>query len=241
MKMPRWDLNKFKGAENRIGTEMKSVGEVMSIGRSFEEVLQKAIRSLSIGKNGFVQNGEDLEKSWEQIKNPTNTRIFALANVLHHDNSDKTVEKIYNLSKIDKWFLYKMQNIVKVEKEILKNKTLKKLDKNILQLAKKTGFSDKQIAKLTNSTEEKLRDLRKKLKVLPVVKQIDTLAGEFPTETNYLYLTYHGSVHDINFQRKNSKKQEKKQIVVLGSGPYCIGSSAGPACRARACCRSSRS
>ena len=221
MKMPRWDLNKFKGAENRIGTEMKSVGEVMSIGRSFEEVLQKAIRSLNIGKSGFVQNGEDLEKSFEQIKNPTNTRIFALANVLHSDNTNKTVEKIYNLSKIDKWFLYKMQNIVRVEKEILKIKNFKKLERNILQLAKKTGFSDRQIAKLINSTEEKVRDVRKKLKVLPVVKQIDTLAGEFPTETNYLYLTYHGTEHDINFQ----KKTFKKQIAVLGSGPYCIGSS----------------
>ena len=212
LKAPRWDLAKFDNAAPRIGTEMKSVGEVMAIGRSFEEVLQKALRMLNIGAGGFEpgKNAPTLEKALEEIKNPTTRRMFALAEALR---ADVSVEKIHQLSHIDTWFLEKMKNIVDIERELRKAKT----DKELLARAKKAGFSDKQIATAGKSTELKIRALRVKLKVLPVVKQIDTLAGEFPAQTNYLYMTYHGTEHDV--------VRGKKQVAVLGSGPYCIGSS----------------
>ncbi|MES2014710.1 MAG: carbamoyl-phosphate synthase (glutamine-hydrolyzing) large subunit [Patescibacteria group bacterium] len=213
LKMPRWDLNKFDGALTKIGTEMKSVGEVMAIGRSFEEVLQKAIRMLMIGAEGFTVNkGETfkIEKYLEEIKEPTTRRIFAVAEALR---SGVSVEEIHRLSGITTWFLDKMKNIIDVEKS-LKKETL---DAELLLKAKRTGFSDRQIAVLTDRTENAVRTLREKRGVKPFVKQIDTLAGEFPAKTNYLYVTYHGAEHDVT--------PGKKGIAVLGSGPYSIGSS----------------
>ncbi len=212
LKAPRWDLAKFDNAAPRIGTEMKSVGEVMAIGRSFEEVLQKALRMLNIGTDGFAPSKHPLTAAQylEEIKNPTTRRMFALADALHDGVS---TEKIHELSKIDMWFLEKMQRIVKLDTELKK----KKLDKELLSRAKRAGFSDKRIARLKKTTETAIRSLRTKSHIVPVVKQIDTLAGEFPAQTNYLYMTYHGTENDI--------ARGKNQVAVLGSGPYCIGSS----------------
>ncbi len=212
LKMPRWDLNKFENATTNIGTEMKSVGEVMAIGRSFEEVLQKAMRMLSIGAHGFTANNALFKRSnyRHEIEHPTTTRIFALAHALREG---VTIEELHALSKIDKWFLEKMSNIVACEQSLMKTK----LDADTMLAVKKLGFSDAQIASITKSTDEKVRALRKKLKVLPFIKQIDTLAGEFPAKTNYLYMTYHGLEHDV--------RPGKRGTLVLGSGPYCIGSS----------------
>ena len=213
LKLPRWDLVKFENATSRIGTEMKSVGEVMAIGRSFEEVLQKAIRMVSIGADGFTANAnlKFKEKNFiKEIKEPTPKRIFAIAEALRAGTS---VEKINKLSHIDIWFLEKMKNIIDVEKKIKRVN----FDKNILIEAKQKGFSDKQISFIKKTSPEKIRNLRLKNGIRPWVKQIDTLAGEFPAETNYLYLTYNGSSHDV--------KPGENSIAVLGSGPYCIGSS----------------
>ena len=213
LKMPRWDLAKFEHAAPRIGTEMKSVGEVMAIGRSFEEVFQKAIRMLGTGADGFtpLKNGSLTgQAALDEIKRPTIRRVFALAEALR---KGETVEKLHALSKIDPWFLEKMKNIAAFEKGLPR----KRLDAKTMQAAKRLGFSDKQLATIKKTSEEKIRALRKKLNVLPTVKQIDTMAGEFPAKTNYLYLTYHGQEHDI--------ERGKNQVAVLGSGPYCIGSS----------------
>lgn len=213
LKMPRWDLSKFQNAAPRIGTEMKSVGEVMAIGRSFEEVLQKAIRMLNIGANGFTAQSNSNFKMpgfAKEIKEPTTRRIFALAEALRKGTS---VKKLHDLSKIDPWFLEKMKRIIEIECE-LKSKTL---TEGIVRTAKQAGFSDRQIALCIKSTEDKVRAHRKRLGVTPSVKQIDTLAGEFPARTNYLYLTYHGSEHDV--------ERGENQAAVLGGGPYCIGSS----------------
>lgn len=212
LKMPRWDLNKFENATTNIGTEMKSVGEVMAIGRSFEEVLQKAMRMLSIGAYGFTANKHmfDRPKYRDEIEHPTTTRIFALSHALREGVS---VDELHALSKIDRWFLEKMKNIVACEQSLSKDK----LDAAVLLAAKKLGFSDAQIAVITKQTDEKIRALRKKMRIAPFVKQIDTLAGEFPAKTNYLYMTYHGSEHDV--------RPGKRGTMVLGSGPYCIGSS----------------
>ncbi len=213
LKIPRWDLAKFENAASRIGTEMKSVGEVMAIGRSFEEVLQKALRMLNIGAKGFTAQGNgdfDVPDYQRDIKDPTTRRIFAVAQALR---AGESVEKIHHLSKIDPWFLEKMRNIIEVEKAL----THAKLDASLLLRAKKTGFSDAQIGVVQKITEAEIRATRTRFKILPFVKQIDTLAGEFPAQTNYLYLTYHGSEHDIS--------RGQKQIAVIGSGPYAIGSS----------------
>jgi len=213
IKMPRWDLNKFDNAALRIGTEMKSVGEIMAIGRSFEEVLQKGIRMLSIGADGFTSHKSKnfkVEDYLKEIKEPTSRRIFALAEAL---KAGVTVEKIHSLSNIDPWFLHKMQHIVDVEKRLKR----KKMDKVLMRDAKENGFSDIQIGVATGKDETSVRTLRRKMKIFPVVKQIDTLAGEVPAKTNYLYLTYHGQEDDI--------KPGKKSVMVLGSGPYSIGSS----------------
>ncbi len=213
LKMPRWDLTKFENAITQIGTEMKSVGEVMAIGRSFEEVLQKAIRMLSIGADGFSANKNGnfrIRNYLEEIKHPTTRRIFAIAEAIRKGVSPK---KISSLSGIDPWFLGKMQNIIQFAKRLPRSD----LGRNTILGAKKLGFSDIQIATLTKSTKDKVRKERKRLGILPVVKQIDTLAGEFPAKTNYLYLTYNGAENDV-VRGKNS-------VVVLGSGPYCIGSS----------------
>src|SRR3989338_5991896 len=214
LKMPRWDLNKFDKAAGAIGSEMKSVGEVMAIGRSFEEVVQKAIRMLNVGADGLTAHRSGnfkVSNYMDVIKEPTTERIFALAEALR---ADVSVEKIHSLSGIDPWFLEKMRNIIETEREMMR---LNLIEPAILKRAKKLGFSDVQIAVATNSNEEGVRSKRKEMGIVPVVKQIDTLAGEFPAETNYLYLTYHGSENDI--------VPGKNQVAVLGSGPYAIGSS----------------
>ena len=209
LKIPRWDLNKFENAAPRIGTEMKSVGEVMAIGRSFEEVLQKAIRmqNTPLDKKYLTGRGGAY---LDEIEHPTANRVHAIFGALR---AGVTVEKIHKLSSIDTWFLHKMQNVIALERELKR----KKLDATLMRRAKQAGFSDAQLATIKKTNEPAIRTLRKRLKVLPVVKQIDTLAGEFPAETNYLYLTYHGTEHDV--------VRGTKQIAVLGSGPYAIGSS----------------
>ncbi|MDO8552129.1 MAG: carbamoyl-phosphate synthase (glutamine-hydrolyzing) large subunit [bacterium] len=220
LKMPRWDLTKFENAITQIGTEMKSVGEVMAIGRSFEEVLQKAIRMLSIGADGFVahKNGNFRVANYlDEIKHPTTRRIFAIAEALRRGTS---VSKISRLSGgIDPWFLEKMKNIMRCSRNLRRSDLPGRSDllrEDMLE-AKKLGFSDIQIATLIKSTEDKIRQERMRHKILPVIKQIDTLAGEFPAKTNYLYVTYNGTENDIG--------RTKKSMIVLGSGPYCIGSS----------------
>ena len=214
LKFPRWDLQKFQQVSTQLGSEMKSVGEVMSLGRSFEEVLQKSIRMLDVGMKGFVGNQlliKDLDK---ELSEPTDKRIFVIAEALKQGYS---VDRIHQLTKITKWFLYKMKKIVDLEKDIV-SKTVNGIDFELMKQLKQSGFSDLQIALLVNSDEMTLRNYRKSLNVIPVVKQIDTMAAEFPAQTNYLYLTYHGVEDDI-------KLGEKDQIIVLGSGPYRIGSS----------------
>ncbi|RJR31700.1 carbamoyl-phosphate synthase (glutamine-hydrolyzing) large subunit [Candidatus Parcubacteria bacterium] len=211
VKMPRWDLKKFKNSYHAIGSEMKSVGEVMAVGRKFEEALQKAIRMLDIGMYGLVQNNIKFANGLsEEMKNPTEQRIFAVAEAI---KKGIRINDIYKYTGIDKWFLYKLKNIVDAELKLYSEK----LEKNLLLEAKQVGFSDKQIAKITNHKTSEIRDLRKKYKILPVVKQIDTLAAEYPAKTNYLYMTYNGSENDLG--------PEKKSIITLGSGVYRIGSS----------------
>ena len=211
VKIPRWDLQKFKRVSTKIGSEMKSVGEVMSIARNFEEALQKAVRMLDIGQQGVTGNGYNFNNLPNELKEPTDKRVFAVANAFTKGYS---IDKIYDLTRIDKWFLYKIKNIVDTEKLMKDNE----LSKDLLRQAKKYGFSDKRIGDVTNKSELEIRKLRNKHKILPVVKQIDTLAAEFPAKTNYLYLTYNGSEHDIDFNKKES-------VIVLGSGTYRIGSS----------------
>jgi carbamoyl-phosphate synthase large subunit len=212
LKMPRWDLNKFDKATRSIGSEMKSVGEVMAIGRSFEEVFQKAIRMLNIGADGFTaqkSHAFDVADPLTHIEHPTIDRVFALAAAM---KNGETIERLHQLSGIDRWFLSKLQNILNIEQEVRH-----RLDAKTMRRAKQAGFSDAQLAALAGSDEARIRAKRKKMNVLPCVKQIDTLAGEFPAETNYLYLTYHGSEHDV--------VPGKRQVAVLGGGPYAIGSS----------------
>ncbi len=214
LKIPRWDLNKFKMVSKKISTEMKSVGEIMALGRSFEEVMQKGLRMLQVGMHGFVAN-EDIviaeEKLKEGIENPTPKRILVIAEALRQG---WTTEKIAKISGIDQWFLDKLANIVNLEKEIAG----RKMDKDLMLQAKKKGFSDKQIGFLQKKEELVVRAERKKMGVLPAIKQIDTLAAEYPAKTNYLYLTYHGEKND-------TVASKNKKAIVLGGGAYCIGSS----------------
>ena len=214
LKFPRWDLQKFQQVSTLLGSEMKSVGEVMSLGRNFEEVLQKAIRMLDVGMNGFTGNSLRFENLDKELSEPSDKRIFAIAQALQQGYS---IEKIHELTKITKWFLYKMKNIIDLQKEI-SDKKLNSVDYDLMKELKQKGFSDYQIAQSTNTTELEVRKHRKSLNVIPVVKQIDTMAAEFPAQTNYLYLTYNGVEDDIQLG-------EKDQIVVLGSGAYRIGSS----------------
>ncbi|MDR3625828.1 MAG: carbamoyl-phosphate synthase large subunit, partial [Ignavibacteriaceae bacterium] len=214
LKFPRWDLQKFRQVSTQLGSEMKSVGEVMSLGRSFEEVLQKAIRMLDIGMNGFVGNSISFEDLDAELSRPTDKRIYAIAQALQLGYS---VDKIFELTKITKWFIYKMKNIVETEKR-LSGKKLNDISFDLMSEAKKNGFSDIQIGQIADAAELDVRSYRKTLGVIPVVKQIDTLAAEYPAQTNYLYLTYHGRENDIPLGQKN-------QIIVLGSGAYRIGSS----------------
>ena len=225
LKFPRWDLQKFQQVSTQLGSEMKSVGEVMSLGRSFEEVLQKAIRMLDVGMKGFTGNSLQFDDIEKELKEPTDKRIFAIAEALKQGYS---VDRIHELTKITKWFLYKMKNIVETEIKLKKLqgsmpkastwKNLEYLNIDLLREAKQNGFSDLQIAQLVDSDELTIRTYRKSVGITPVVKQIDTTAAEFPAQTNYLYLTYHGNENDI-------KLGESDQIIVLGSGPYRIGSS----------------
>ncbi len=214
LKYPRWDLQKFRKVSLNIGSEMKSVGEVMAIARSFEEVLQKAIRMLEVGMNGVVCNDIEFDDLEQELGKPTDKRIFAIAEAIKKGYS---VDKIYKISKVDQWFLYKIKNIIDIEKQ-LKGKKIDKISKELLREAKQKGFSDKQIAILTDSQELEVRKIRKNKGIVPYVKQIDTLAAEYPAKTNYLYLTYNASEDDLDFKDKN-------QVVVLGGGAYRIGSS----------------
>jgi len=215
LKMPRWDLDKFRKVSHEITSEMKSVGEIMALGRSFEEVVQKGLRMLQIGMIGLTENerlGLDTDNLKKAIAEPTPKRIFAVAEALHQGWS---IEKVQELSGIDPWFLGKLQNIVNMSDRLRKDE----MDEPLMRSAKRYGFSDKQIALATNQDEMDIRATRKKMKVLPMVKQIDTMAAEYPAKTNYLYMTYHGTKHDVSFDEK------QKQALVLGSGAYCIGSS----------------
>ena len=225
-KMPRWDLSKFQGVSREIGSSMKSVGEIMSIGRTFEEVIQKGIRMIGQGAHGFVANKEivvnDIEKALNQ---PTDNRIFVISKAF---NAGYTVEQIHDLTKIDRWFLDKLYNIIITGKELMALNSTEELGYDLLKKAKRQGFSDFQIARLvlkelnaqdSDASLLEIRKYRKSLGILPVVKQIDTLAGEYPAKINYLYLSYSGDKHDIEFAN------DKKSIIVLGSGAYRIGSS----------------
>jgi carbamoyl-phosphate synthase large subunit len=214
VKYPRWDLQKFRRVSLNLGSEMKSVGEVMAIARSYEEAFQKAIRMLDVGMNGLVCNDLNFNDLKKELKEPTDKRMFAIAEAIKRGYS---IDKIYNLSKVDPWFLYKIKNIVEMEKK-LKRSNLKKLPASLLREAKQKGFSDVQIAILTGNNEQAVRKRRIKLGIVPYVKQIDTLAAEYPAKTNYLYLTYNGCKDDLEFKEKN-------QVVVLGGGAYRIGSS----------------
>ena len=226
VKIPRWDLNKFEGVSKTLGSSMKSVGEIMAIGRSFEEAIQKGIRMVGAGMHGFVGNRGEMEITdiEGELKNPTDRRIFAIAEAMHKGYS---VDKIWEITRIDKWFLQKLRNIYELRNKLLEFNSLEKLPVDFLLLAKKQGYSDFQIARLVLKNSDqyiqadllKVRALRKSLGIVPVIKQIDTLAGEYPAKTNYLYVTYNGTEHDVEFQHDN------KSVIVLGSGAYRIGSS----------------
>lgn len=211
VKIPRWDIHKFRSADRRIGTEMKSVGEVMAIGRSFPEAIQKAVRMLNCGATGLTDYPHVIEEPKKEILHATDRRLFALYQFFRKGGEVKEAKR---LSHIHPWFLYHLNHIAKWEKT-LKNTPL---NREKLRESKQLGFSDAAIGKIKKIPAQKVRALRIKNKITPVIKQIDTLAGEWDARTNYLYLTYHGTSHDIN-------PSPKKGVVVLGSGPYCIGSS----------------
>jgi carbamoyl-phosphate synthase/aspartate carbamoyltransferase len=214
VKIPRWDLKKFNRVSTKVGSAMKSVGEVMAIGRNFEETIQKAIRCVDYNLFGLMKNNviapEDID---EELTHPSDQRLFAIANALHLGYS---VEKIWELTKIDRWFLKKLQNIVKLD-QLISTFTPHTLPKSVIKSAKELGFSDRHLAKLVGTSEMALRKIRVDFGLLPYVKQIDTVAAEFPCFTNYLYMTYNASESDVDF--------EEKGVMVLGSGVYRIGSS----------------
>ncbi|MBP9694994.1 MAG: carbamoyl-phosphate synthase (glutamine-hydrolyzing) large subunit [Candidatus Magasanikbacteria bacterium] len=210
VKIPRWDMTKFSSADRRIGTEMKSVGEVMGIGRSFPEALQKAVRMLNIGASGLSDYPIEIPDIKKEITVATDRRLFAIYEYLRNNHS---VKEVHEQTNIDPWFLSHIKTIANYEKKIQGG-----LNKEIIREAKQLGFSDKTIGKITQKKESAVRSLRQKYNILPFVKQIDTLAGEFPAETNYLYLTYHGNANDTSTKKKSP-------VIILGSGPYCIGSS----------------
>ena len=224
-KIPRWDLGKFRGVDRELGSSMKSVGEVMAIGRTFEEAIQKGIRMIGQGMHGFVENKElvipDVDKA---LREPTDKRIFVISKAMR---AGYTIDQIHELTKIDKWFLQKLMNIMNTSKELHAVDGLENLGADLLRKAKVQGFSDFQIGRAvglekTMEIEEainEVRAFRKKLGVVPVVKQIDTLAAEYPAQTNYLYLTYSGVANDVNYLG------DHRSIIVLGSGAYRIGSS----------------
>ena len=226
-KIPRWDLSKFRGVDKELGSSMKSVGEVMAIGRNFEEAIQKGLRMIGQGMHGFVENKvlqiDDIEGA---LKAPTDKRIFVIAKALKR--KIYTVDQIHEMTKIDKWFLEKLQHIVDIDDEMDKCKSINAMDKELMRKAKVYGFTDFQIARAVGLDKELgnmhkaillVREIRKSHGIVPVVKQIDTLAAEYPAQTNYLYVTYAGVASDIKYEN------DKKSIVVLGSGAYRIGSS----------------
>lgn len=221
-KIPRWDLGKFHGVSREIGSSMKSVGEIMAIGRSFEEVIQKGLRMIGQGLHGFVGNKEHhIDELDEALRQPTDTRIVAVSQALEAGYS---VEKIHQLTKIDRWFLERLSSIKQTADELEAKNQLTDVSYELLYQAKRQGFSDFQIASLVlggrgDEPLLKVRAYRKELGILPVVKQIDTLAAEYPAETNYLYLTYGADTNDLSYE------QDGKSVVVLGSGVYRIGSS----------------
>ena len=225
-KIPRWDLSKFHGVDKELGSSMKSVGEVMAIGRTFEEAIQKGLRMIGQGMHGFVGNKElkiaDIDAA---LCEPTDKRVFVISKAMHMPEYD--IDKIHELTKIDKWFLEKLQHIIDID-ERLQKKNINTLEESLLREAKVYGFTDFQIARAIGLEDEcksmheallLVRNRRKQLGILPVVKQIDTLAAEYPAQTNYLYVTYSGVASDIPFEN------DKKSIIVLGSGAYRIGSS----------------
>ena len=224
-KIPRWDLSKFRGVDKELGSSMKSVGEVMAIGRNFEEAIQKGIRMIGQGVHGFVENKElNIDDIDEALKEPTDKRVLVISKAMH---KGYTVDQIHDLTKIDRWFLYKLKHIIDID-ERLKKCNINTLDKDLLREAKIYGFTDFQIARAVGLEDEYhnmhkallvVRNLRKNYGILPVVKQIDTLAAEYPAQTNYLYVTYAGVKSDIEFSN------DKRSVIVLGSGAYRIGSS----------------
>ena len=227
LKIPRWDLTKFQKVDRRLGSQMKSVGEIMAIGRTFEEVLQKGLRMLDIGMKGFVANDldpiEDLNELKYALRNPTDLRVFRIGEAIKRGIN---IDEIYRLSRVDKWFLYKMKKIIDLESQLQEFNLLETSDvekKYWLVRAKRFGFSDGQIAKIIGVDTIFIRQIRRKLDIHPFVKRIDTLAAEWPAITNYLYLTYSASEHDIDFEEENNANLKK--VIVLGSGTYRIGSS----------------
>ena len=224
-KIPRWDLSKFRGVDKELGSSMKSVGEVMAIGRNFEEAIQKGLRMIGQGMHGFVENKElEIDDIDAALREPTDKRVFVISKAMH---KGYTVDQIHELTKIDKWFLEKLQHIIDID-EAMKKCNINTLDKELLRTAKVYGFTDFQIARAVSLEDELksmrkaslvVRNRRKNYGILPVVKQIDTLAAEYPAQTNYLYVTYAGVKSDITFEN------DKRSIIVLGSGAYRIGSS----------------
>ena len=224
-KIPRWDLSKFRGVDKELGSSMKSVGEVMAIGRNFEEAIQKGLRMIGQGMHGFVENKElEIEDIDAALREPTDKRVFVISKAMH---KGYTVDQIHELTKIDKWFLEKLQHIIDID-EAMKKCNINTLDKELLRTAKVYGFTDFQIARAVGLEDELksmrkaslvVRNRRKNYGILPVVKQIDTLAAEYPAQTNYLYVTYAGVKSDITFEN------DHRSIIVLGSGAYRIGSS----------------
>ena len=224
-KIPRWDLGKFRGVDRELGSSMKSVGEVMAIGRTFEEAIQKGLRMIGQGMHGFVENKElvipDVDKA---LREPTDKRIFVISKAMR---AGYTIDQIHELTKIDKWFLQKLMNIMNTSKELHNIDGLKNLDAALLRKAKIQGFSDFQVGRAIGLEKDmeieqainEVRAYRKSLGIVPVVKQIDTLAAEYPAHTNYLYLTYSGIGNDVNYLG------DRRSIIVLGSGAYRIGSS----------------
>ena len=225
-KIPRWDLSKFRGVDKELGSSMKSVGEVMAIGRTFEEAIQKGLRMIGQGMHGFVDNKElEIPDIDSALKEPTDKRIFIISKAMH---KGYTIDQIHELTKIDKWFLHKLKHIIDIDESLKKCTSINVLDKELLRTAKIYGFTDFQIARAVGLEREVgnmakagliVRQLRKNFGILPVVKQIDTLAAEYPAQTNYLYVTYAGVNSDIPFEKDN------RSIIVLGSGAYRIGSS----------------
>ena len=224
-KIPRWDLSKFRGVDKELGSSMKSVGEVMAIGRNFEEAIQKGLRMIGQGMHGFVENKElEIEDIDAALREPTDKRVFVISKAMH---KGYTVDQIHDLTKIDKWFLEKLKHIIDID-EAMKKCNINTLDRELLRTAKVYGFTDFQIARAVGLEDELksmrkaslvVRSRRKNYGILPVVKQIDTLAAEYPAQTNYLYVTYAGVKSDITFEN------DKRSIIVLGSGAYRIGSS----------------